>query len=71
MMIRKQAIEVTIGLDGSIRAETIGIKGNKCLSSIAALEELLDAETIDSVYNKDFYESESQGIENVEETNAN
>lgn len=65
-----QSIQVTIGLDGSIKAETIGMKGNKCMASIAALEDLLEAEAIDSEYTKEFYENEIQGVAVGEENNA-
>jgi hypothetical protein len=55
-MPHSEQIHVTFGLDGSIRAETVGIKGQKCMSSIAALEDLLDAEAVDSEFTKEFYE---------------
>jgi Protein of unknown function (DUF2997) len=55
-MTVQEQIHVTFGLDGSIKAETIGIKGSKCMASIALLESLLEAETVDSEYTKEFYE---------------
>jgi len=56
-MSEKEQILLTIGTDGSIQAETKGIKGEKCLQSISALEDMLDAITLDSQYTKEFYES--------------
>lgn len=70
-MAVQENIQVTFGLDGSIKAETIGMKGKKCLTSIAALEDLLEAETVDSEYTKEFYEQEIQGLVLGEETNVN
>lgn len=69
MAIQEQ-IQVTFGLDGSIKAETIGIKGAKCMASIAALEDLLEAETVDSEYTKEFYEQYAPGIALGEEKNV-
>jgi hypothetical protein len=56
-MDEKELIVLTIGTDGSIQAETKGIKGEKCLQSISALEHMLDSVTLDSKYTQEFYES--------------
>jgi hypothetical protein len=56
-MDEKELILLTIGTDGSIQAETKGIKGEKCLQSISALEDMLDSVTLDSKYTQEFYES--------------
>jgi hypothetical protein len=56
-MNEKEQILLTIGTDGSIQAETKGIKGEKCLQSISALEDMMEAITIDSQYTQEFYES--------------
>jgi hypothetical protein len=66
----KELLEVTIGLDGSIQARTIGIKGKKCLQTISELEDLLDAQTVDSSYTTEYYEEfqvnkTSEGVEDV------
>jgi hypothetical protein len=63
-------VEVTISLDGSIQAHTIGLKGKKCLQTIAELEDLLDAQTVDSSYTNEFYEeieevNTTEGLEDV------
>lgn len=46
--------------DGNIFAETIGMKGKECLQYIELLEELLDAESIDSEFTSEYYETEIQ-----------
>ncbi|KPB03422.1 DUF2997 domain-containing protein [Bacillus sp. CHD6a] len=55
-MPKKIIIEIT--QDGKILAETLGVKGKECLTYITLLEELLEAETIDSSYTEEFHETE-------------
>jgi hypothetical protein len=43
-------IAVTINRDGSIKAETLGITGKTCLDYVPLLEELLEAETVQSEF---------------------
>ena len=50
-------IQITIGADGRLSAETIGMKGNECTQYLAILEELLEAEILDSDYTADFFET--------------
>jgi hypothetical protein len=52
-------IIVTLGRDGTVRAETSGIPGVACLEAIPLLEDLLDAETIDSSLTTDYYAVEA------------
>ena len=47
-------IAITINADGSIKAETLGIKGKTCLDYVPLLEELLDAETLESAFTADY-----------------
>jgi hypothetical protein len=47
-------IAVTITRDGTIRAETLGIKGKTCLDYVPLLEELLEAETVQSEFTADY-----------------
>jgi hypothetical protein len=47
-------IAITINRDGSIKAETIGIKGKTCLEYVPLLEDLLDAETVESAFTADY-----------------
>ncbi|MCM3409694.1 DUF2997 domain-containing protein [Metabacillus litoralis] len=55
-------IKIKITEDGNIFAETVGIKGKECLQYIELLEELLDAESIDSKFTQEYYEADIQTI---------
>ncbi|MFV2046217.1 DUF2997 domain-containing protein [Metabacillus litoralis] len=55
-------IKIKITEDGNIFAETVGIKGKECLQYIELLEELLDAESIDSGFTQEYYEADIQTI---------
>ncbi len=57
-------VTVTIGKDGSIRAETHGVTGSKCLDYIPLLEDLLGAETVTSEFTED-YRRTSASAENT------
>lgn len=54
----EKKIQIKITEDGKIFAETKGIKGKECLSFISILEELLEAETVDSNFTEEYYETE-------------
>lgn len=56
---------IRIRPDGTIEAETQGMKGPECLSYIDKLENLTDAQAVDSWYTAGFYdvERESQAEE--------
>lgn len=49
-----ERIVVRISPDGQIQAETVGVKGEKCLDSIALLEELLEAEVVSSRFTDEY-----------------
>ena len=51
-------IVVTINRDGSIKAETLGIKGKTCLDYVPLLEELLEAETVQSEFTAEYQAAE-------------
>lgn len=51
-------IRVTIGTDGTIEAETLGIVGLDCLDQVAVLEELLEATAVSSEFTADYHRSE-------------
>jgi len=51
-------IAITINRDGGIKAETLGIKGKNCLDYVPLLEELLDAETVQSAFTADYQAGE-------------
>ncbi|REK74203.1 DUF2997 domain-containing protein [Paenibacillus paeoniae] len=54
----KKQIRVQIFADGQISAEVIGVKGKACMDYIELLEQLLDADAIDSTYTSEYYETE-------------
>ncbi|ONK22685.1 hypothetical protein BLX87_15040 [Bacillus sp. VT-16-64] len=60
--MRDKKLQIKITEDGQIFAETIGIKGKDCLEYIEMLEQLLDAETIDSNYTEEYYQTEIQSV---------
>lgn len=53
MATRGQLI-IRLAVDGMVQAETKGIHGNACVPFAAILEDLCDAEAIDSEYNQDY-----------------
>lgn len=55
----EKRISIQIFPDGRIQAETQGIKGKKCTDYLQLLEEILEAEAVDSSYKPEFYEGES------------
>ena len=61
-------IAVTINRDGSIKAETLGIKGKTCLDYVPLLEELLDAETLQSAFTADYQAGDEELTEAETET---
>jgi hypothetical protein len=63
VQLTSKQIRIKILPDGTIEAETLGIKGASCKEYIGLLEQLLDAEAVDSVYTAEFYESELTTIE--------
>ena len=60
-------IAVTINADGSIKAETLGIKGKSCLDYIPILEELLEAETHQSAFTAEYQATDEQVTESETE----
>lgn len=61
----EKRVRIEIGIDGKIKAETLGIKGKKCLEFIQILEQMLDAETIDSEYTSEYIETNLNITETV------
>jgi hypothetical protein len=57
-----QQIIVTIAADGNIKAETVGIKGAKCLDYVEILENLLDATSSESRFTSEYHEMDQQSI---------
>jgi len=59
-------IKIRIYPDGRIQADIAGIKGKTCTNYIKILEEILNAETIDSNYTPEYYEPEMLLLEQQE-----
>lgn len=53
-------IKIKIGTNGTIEAETIGMKGKTCLQYLQKIEEMANATTIDSEFTDEYYETEAQ-----------
>lgn len=64
-------LKIQIFQDGQIQAEVLGIKGKKCTDYISILEELLEAETTDSEYTPEYFESEELELSELNKLNQN
>ncbi|HEY7033385.1 MAG TPA: DUF2997 domain-containing protein [Thermomicrobiales bacterium] len=53
--------------DGQIQVDVQGIKGKKCTDYIRVLEEILEAESVDSAYKPEYFQLEELPMHNVEE----
>lgn len=51
-------IKIQIYPDGRVQADIAGIKGKKCTDYIRILEEILDAEAVDSSYTPEYHQTE-------------
>lgn len=56
-------ISIKIFPDGKVQAEVEGIKGKTCTDYIKIIEEILEAEIIDSDYTPDYFKSENLNLE--------
>lgn len=64
-------IKLRIYPDGRIQANVEGVKGKKCTDYIKIIEHLLEAETVDSEYTPEYYESESLEIQEEDRIKLN
>ncbi|GHU28059.1 hypothetical protein AGMMS50256_09320 [Betaproteobacteria bacterium] len=55
-------IKLRIFPSGEVQAETLGIRGKKCMDYIAILEQLLDAEAIDSERTSEYWLEENTSL---------
>lgn len=62
----KKTVKIEIFSDGTIQAETKGIKGKKCMDYMRILEEILEAETVDSNHTPEYFEKENIQKRNIE-----
>ena len=53
-----EQIIVRIGTDGTVQAETKGMKGAKCLTSLELLEQLLDARVESSAFTDEYTQTD-------------
>jgi len=56
-------IKLRIFPDGHVQAEVLGFRGKKCTDYISVLEQLLDAEAIDSERTPEYYLEESEVLQ--------
>lgn len=59
-------IQLRVYPDGRIEAVVQGVKGKKCTDYIAVLEELLQAETVESAYTSEYYEPDEVQVRQQE-----
>ncbi|MFH1150398.1 MAG: DUF2997 domain-containing protein [Actinomycetota bacterium] len=59
-------LEIRISPDGKVQARVKGMNGPRCAEYIEILEQLLDAETVDSTYTDEYYRSETSESEKSE-----
>ena len=55
--MRYEQIVVRVDPEGQIHAETVGMRGQKCLDAIAVLEDLLEAQATSSAFTQEYYEA--------------
>jgi hypothetical protein len=51
-------IKIRVFPDGTVRAESMGIKGKACTDYIKIMEALASAETFESEYTSEYHETE-------------
>lgn len=56
-------IKLKIFSDGKVQAEVLGFRGKKCTDYISILEQLLDAEAIDSERTPEYFLEESEVLQ--------
>lgn len=62
-------IRIDLSPDGNVKAETFGIYGQKCMDYVSILEDMLEAQSIQSKFNSDYSKNEEittdqQGVHN-------
>jgi len=50
-------IRIKIGNNGTIEAETLGMKGKDCLKYLEKIEQMANAVTVDSKFTEEYYET--------------
>jgi hypothetical protein len=55
-------VQIRLFPDGTVQAEVKGVKGKRCTDYIRILEELLEAETVDSDFTAEYFETEEEQL---------
>ncbi|MEF9953097.1 DUF2997 domain-containing protein [Clostridium sp.] len=63
-------LKLRIYADGRVKADIQGIKGKKCTNYIKMIEELLEAEAVDSEYTSEYYEEDEVKVCSEVEVNV-
>ena len=58
----KKQLQVRIFPDGKIDAKTLGIKGERCMDYMKLLEQLLDAQIVESTFTDEYHQSQTQEV---------
>ncbi len=61
-------ITIRIYPDGKIETKTQGIKGKTCLKYLQPLEQMLEAQAVDSEFTQEYYENEVSEIQQEQRT---
>ena len=59
-------IQLRVYPDGRVEAVVEGVKGKRCTDYIKVLEELLDAQVLESEYTPEYYETEEVQVDEVQ-----
>ncbi|MCW5601385.1 DUF2997 domain-containing protein [Nitrosomonas sp.] len=71
-MTKQKQIKIRIFPDGQVQAVVMGIPGKKCTDYISVLENLMDAQVIDSKHTSEYYMESNRFTQNVtEDTDIN
>jgi hypothetical protein len=62
-----EQIIVRVGIDGAIQAETKGMKGPKCLTSLELLEQLLDAQVTSSAFTDEYTQTATASTNEIDD----
>lgn len=60
--MNQKRLLINVDPDGNIKAETLGIHGTKCLDYVSILEDLLDAQSVESKFTADYAKIDSEII---------
>lgn len=60
-----KTITLRIRRDGTVEAETHGMNGRECLPYIGKLEQLVEADAVDSEYTAEYYHTAQAADEGV------